>query len=205
MDEMLDEEKREMFELYNSALKITLTKVEILDKNYKFIDGPNPIDHIKSRVKSIDSLLEKLRRKNIQINMENIRENIEDIAGIRIICSFESDVYKIAELIKKQEDITFVREQDYIAFPKPNGYRSYHMIIKVPVYLIDRVELVKVEIQIRTDAMDFWASLEHKARYKYKGDVPEHLIKELKVCAEKIHELDGRMYLISDLIHLINE
>lgn len=204
MDEMLDEEKAELFELYNSALKIVLTKIEILDSNYKFISGPNPIEHIKSRVKSINSLLDKLKRKNVEISMESIKEKIEDIAGIRVICSFENDVYKIAEFIKKQEDVTFVREKDYIASPKPNGYRSYHMIIKVPVYLVDRVELVKVEVQIRTDAMDFWASLEHKARYKYNGDVPEHLIKELKICAEKIHDLDGRMYLISDIIHLIN-
>lgn len=200
-----NKELKQILDIYNSALKVTSTKVEVLYNMYKSLKLPNPISHVETRVKTIDSIYEKLERRNLERNNEVIKENIEDIAGIRIICSFESDVYKIAELLKNQEDVTFMREKDYIKEPKPNGYRSYHMIIKVPVYLIDKVELVKVEVQIRTNAMDFWASLEHKAKYKYDGEVPEHLVKELKICSEKIHELDKRMYLINDIIHLINE
>lgn len=200
-----NKELKQILDIYNSALKVTSTKVEVLYNMYKSLKLPNPISHVETRVKTIDSIYEKLERRNLERNNEVIKENIEDIAGIRIICSFESDVYKIAELLKNQEDVTFMREKDYIKEPKPNGYRSYHMIIKVPVYLIDKVELVKVEVQIRTNAMDFWASLEHKAKYKYDGEVPEHLVKELKLCSEKIHELDKRMYLINDIIHLINE
>ncbi|MEG1363600.1 MAG: GTP pyrophosphokinase family protein [Clostridia bacterium] len=206
--DIVDENKikdfKDLLYIYNSGLKIVKTKIEILSESYNNIEKYNPIEHIKSRIKSLESIDEKIKRKNINKDIESIKDKIEDIAGIRIICSFANDVYKVAEDIKKQPDVIFISEDDYIKNPKKNGYRSYHMIIKVPVYLVDRVEQAKVEVQIRTEAMDFWASLEHKANYKFNGDVPKHLLDEFKVCSEKIDELDKRMFLIKDIIYLIN-
>ncbi|MEG1142500.1 MAG: GTP pyrophosphokinase family protein [Clostridia bacterium] len=206
--DIVDENKikdfKDLLYIYNSGLKIVKTKIEILSESYNNIEKYNPIEHIKSRIKSLESIDEKIKRKNINKDIESIKDKIEDIAGIRIICSFANDVYKVAEDIKKQPDVIFISEDDYIKNPKENGYRSYHMIIKVPVYLVDRVEQAKVEVQIRTEAMDFWASLEHKANYKFNGDVPKHLLDEFKVCSEKIDELDKRMFLIKDIIYLIN-
>jgi len=189
--------------LYESALKIVETKVQVLNECYKDTYH-NPIEHIKTRIKNVDSIYEKAKRKEIPMTIKSIRENIDDIAGIRIICPFSKDIYELAEILKKQKDVEFINETNYITSPKTSGYRSYHMIVKVPVYLPDKVENIKVEIQIRTEAMDFWACLEHKARYKYNGEIPEHLINEFKLCSDKIAELDERMFLIQDIINLIN-
>ena len=189
--------------MYNSAIKIVNTKIDILNDSYKNLEY-NPIENVKSRLKTQESIYDKLKRRELPISSISAKENLEDIAGVRIICAFSKDIYELAEIIKKQDDIKFIRESDYINNPKPSGYRSYHMVVEVPIYVPDGVENVKVEIQIRTKAMDFWACLEHKARYKFNGNVPEHLGKEFKVCADKIAELDERMFLIHDIIKLIN-
>jgi len=193
------------YNIYRSALRIVLTKIEILEQDYKNSDKYNPIEHIKTRMKSEESIYNKLQRKGLEITESNLLENIEDVAGLRIICPFTTDIYAVIEAIKRQEDIKIVRESDYIKNPKPSGYRSYHMIVEVPVYLSEKTEYVKVEIQIRTQGMDFWGSLEHKAKYKYNGEVPAHLVKEFKVCAKQTEELDKRMNLINEIIQLINE
>ena len=203
MNEKINEIKK-MITMYTSALRIVETKVQILNENYKNT-GHNPIEHIKTRVKSIESIIEKAKRKNIEMEISAIKEEIEDIAGIRIICPFSKDIYELAQILKEQEDVEFIKEIDYITNPKPSGYRSYHMIVKVPVYLPNKTEKIKVEIQIRTEAMDFWACLEHKAKYKYNGKIPAHLSNEFKVCSDKIAELDERMFLLQDIIALINE
>jgi len=195
---------KELIILYSSALKIVNTKIEILNENYKH-STYNPIEHIKARIKSLDSIYEKLERKGHPITIESIKENIDDIAGIRIICAFSKDIYELATLLKAQSDMEFIREIDYITSPKPSGYRSYHMVVKVPVYTPKSVEYAKVEIQIRTEAMDFWACLEHKAKYKYDGVIPEALSNEFKECAKKISELDQTMFLIQEKIHHANE
>ncbi len=189
---------------YNSALKTMQTRLEILREGYQTLESYNPIEHIAARIKSFDSMANKLRNKKLPLTLESLTENLNDIAGVRIICSFTKDIESIVAALKMQEDLNFLREMDYIREPKPSGYRSYHLILTVPVYLTDHVEHVKTEIQIRTQAMDFWASLEHKVRYKYEGEVPEHLANELRMCADKIDELDNRMYLIHDIINLIN-
>ncbi|WP_047981916.1 GTP pyrophosphokinase [Ornithinibacillus contaminans] len=178
---------------YKFGLHEMNTKIEILKEEFQHIHDYNPIEHIKSRLKSPESILKKIAQKELDFNFDTIRENIHDIAGIRIVCSFVTDIYKISDMIQKQEDITVIDCKDYIKNPKPNGYQSLHLILSVPVFLSDRVEKVHVEIQIRTVAMDFWASLEHKIYYKYDKAIPAHLSKELKDAADVATELDHRM------------
>ncbi len=186
--------------LYESALKQVNTKLEILNDEFKVIHQYNPIEHISSRIKSPESIAKKIRRKGVPLTVDNIVRYINDIAGIRIICSFTSDIYRIADLIKDQDDVKVIKVKDYIKSPKENGYKSYHMIVSVPVYLSDMVVETKVEIQIRTIAMDFWASLEHKMYYKFEGNAPEHIRKELKECADLVSFLDSKMLLINEEI-----
>lgn len=171
------------------------TKIKILKEEFEFIHDYNPIEHVKSRLKTPESILKKVRRKNLVMDLSEIRENIRDIAGIRITCSFTTDIYRIAAMLAQQPDIEIVEYKDYIENPKPNGYQSLHLICRIPVFMSDRIEKVYVEIQIRTVAMDFWASLEHKIFYKFKneGDVPEKIKKDLKDAAERITELDIKM------------
>ncbi|MCL6459465.1 MAG: GTP pyrophosphokinase family protein, partial [Gorillibacterium sp.] len=157
------------------------------------IHNYNPIEHMKSRLKNPESIIAKLKRKNLDITIANARAHIHDIAGVRIICSFTTDIYQIAELLSRQTDVTVLRVKDYIQFPKPNGYRSVHMLIMIPVFLTDRVEQVPVEIQIRTIAMDFWASLEHKIYYKFEKAIPRRITDQLKESATLIDDLDKRM------------
>jgi len=202
-EQEIEKKLKELLILYANALKIVNTKIEILNENYKIAEY-NPIEHMKSRIKTLDSIYEKLERKGLPISVKSVKDNIEDIAGARIICPFSKDIYELATILKSQNDIEFIREIDYVTNPKDTGYRSYHMIVKVPVYTPKKKEYIKVEIQIRTEAMDFWACLEHKAKYKYNGEIPDHLIKEFKLCADKIAELDERMFLIQDIINLIN-
>ncbi|MCT4607003.1 MAG: GTP pyrophosphokinase family protein [Marinisporobacter sp.] len=179
--------------IYRFALSEVNTKLNILNEEFQFIHSHNPIEHIKSRVKSTDSIISKLERKGYAITLENAQKYIHDIAGIRIICSFTSDIYTIYELIKKQSDINIIEIKDYIKNPKPNGYQSLHLIVEIPVFLSDRTAPVKVEIQIRTIAMDFWASLEHKIFYKFNKIVPESITDQLKECADVISHLDYTM------------
>ena len=178
---------------YKFAMDEVKTKIDILNQEFNYIHEYNPIEHVKTRLKTPESILKKVYRKGYELSLDSIKENIHDIAGIRIICSFVSDIYKISEMLAKQEDIQVIMCKDYIKNPKPNGYRSLHLVVKVPVFMSDRVENVSVEIQIRTIAMDFWASLEHKIYYKYDKDVPEDLIRQLKEAAEAAAELDKKM------------
>ena len=148
----------------------------------------NPIEHIKARIKSSESIVKKLKRYGYESTIENMITYVNDIAGIRIICSFTSDIYRIADMVANQKDIKVLSIKDYITYPKASGYKSYHMILSVPVYLSDRIEETKVEMQIRTVAMDFWASLEHKMHYKFEGDAPQHIKDELVECAHMVSE-----------------
>lgn len=186
--------------LYDSALKEINTKLEILNNEFKLAHQYNPIEHITSRLKSPQSIAKKIRHYGKELTVENIIQYVNDVAGIRIICSFTSDIYRIAELIARQNDIKVLKIKDYIMQPKPNGYTSYHMIVTVPVFLSDRTVDTKVEIQIRTIAMDFWASLEHKLYYKFEGNAPEHIRKQLKECSEIVSYLDQKMLSINEEI-----
>lgn len=179
--------------IYNSALKEVGTKLEILNDEFQHMHQYNPIEHIKSRIKTPQSIVKKLKKNNYESTIENMVKYVNDIAGIRVICSFISDIYRIAEMLIKQKDIRVISVKDYIQNPKPSGYKSYHLIITIPIFLSDRIVDAKVEIQIRTVAMDFWASLEHKIHYKFEGNVPLHIKQELIECANMISELDSKM------------
>jgi putative GTP pyrophosphokinase len=183
---------------YKFALDEMNTKINILKEEFIHIHEYNPIEHYNSRLKSTESIFKKLNRKNLSFSMESIRENIKDIAGIRIICPFITDVYKISQMIEKQMDIELVERKDYIQNPKPNGYQSLHLIVKIPVFMSDRVEMVFVELQIRTIAMDFWASLEHKIYYKYDKEIPGRIKISLKDAALAASELDHKMESINN-------
>ena len=198
-------EYRQMQLLYRSALKEIGTKLEILNDEFKFVHKYNPIEHIKSRLKSEESIMRKLLRKGVDVTVENIQKYIDDIAGIRVICSFTPDIYRIVDMISSQDDIEVLKAKDYMINPKPNGYRSYHLIVKVPIFLSDKVIPTKVEIQIRTVAMDFWASLEHKIAYKLVGNPPGNLMRELKACADMVDILDAKMFSLNKAITAIVE
>lgn len=186
--------------IYDSALKEINTKIEILNNEFKLKHQYNPIEHVSSRLKSPDSISKKLQRKGRATTIENVLQFVNDVAGIRVICSFTSDIYKIAKLIARQSDVEVVKVKDYISAPKPNGYMSYHMIVTIPIFLSNKMVKTKVEIQIRTIAMDFWASLEHKMYYKFEGNGPEHIRRELKECAEIVNYLDKKMLSINEEI-----
>lgn len=187
----------ELMFLYRSALQKMETKIGILNDEFQSFYNTNPIEHVKSRIKSAKSIAEKLRNLGYEDTIENMEKHLTDVAGIRVICSFMSDVMVIAEKIKQQEDVTVILVKDYMSKPKPNGYKSYHMVVTIPVYTRGKCVQVPVEIQIRTIAMDFWASLEHKINYKYEGVMPEDLINDLKECADMVELLDKRMQFIS--------
>jgi len=179
--------------LYVSATREIATKLENLNDEFKYVKDRNPIHQIKTRVKSPKSIMDKLIRRGFELSVKSARENLTDIAGVRVICPYINDIYLIADLLTSQEDIVVVRTSDYIKIPKPNGYRSLHYIVKVPVFLSSGPEHVKVEIQIRTIAMDFWASLEHDLAYKLTDRKTEDVLNELKECADVIAETDKRM------------
>ena len=186
--------------IYNSALKQISTKLEILNDEFQHVHRYNPIEHIKWRIKTPESIVKKLKKHGYESTIDNMVRYVNDIAGIRVICSFASDIYQIAEMISNQKDIQVISVKDYIVNPKASGYKSYHMLVKVPVYLSDRIADTKVEIQIRTVAMDFWASLEHKLKYKKHIKKAESISNELFYCAELIAQLDGRMQQIREKI-----
>lgn len=207
MELLLDAESQietwqEVILVYNAALKQINTKLEILNDEFQHVHQYNPIEHIKSRIKTSESIVKKLRRHGYESTIENMVKYVNDIAGIRVICSFTSDIYRIAEMIRLQNDIHVIAVKDYIRLPKASGYKSYHMLVTVPVFLSDRTVDVKVEIQIRTVAMDFWASLEHKLQYK--KNIPESQAKflkdELYDCAQQSAALDKRMQNIRNVI-----
>lgn len=187
---------------YECAIMEIETKFRVLNHELSLEYDNNPIESIKTRVKSYDSILKKIRRKNIPLNLQAIEENLKDIAGVRVICSFPDDIYKLAESFLKQDDITLIERKDYIKNPKPSGYRSLHLIVQVPIFLQNEKKMVNVEVQFRTITMDFWASLDHKMRYKKElsDEEVEILQEELYDCAKQSAALDERMQRIRDRI-----
>lgn len=186
--------------IYNSALKEMGTKVEILNDEFQHVHQYNPIEYVKTRLKTPESIVKKLKRYGHEDSIQNMIEYCNDIAGIRIVCSFTSDIYRLAEMIGKQSDITVISIKDYIKNPKPSGYKSYHMIVTIPIFLSDRMVDTKVEIQIRTIAMDFWASLEHKIYYKFEGHAPSYISHDLQECSKIVSELDEKMLMLNEAI-----
>ena len=191
--------------LYNSALKEVRTKVEILNDEFQQVHQYNPIEYIKSRIKTSESIVKKLKRCGYDSSIDNMVNYVNDIAGIRVVCSFTSDIYRLAEMIGRQNDLTVLSVKDYIKHPKESGYKSYHMLVTVPIFLTDRIIDTKVEIQIRTMAMDFWASLEHKIYYKFEGNAPEYISRELRECAGLISMLDAKMLQLNEAIQETKE
>ena len=179
--------------LYESAIEVVKTYLGILDSEFSIKFQRNPIHDIKSRMKSAESIVNKLQKKGVPLTPENARKNLLDIAGIRVTCYYISDIYVLAEMLSHRDDFVIIKQKDYIKKPKPSGYRSYHMIINVPVYLAAQKKYAPVEVQIRTIAMDFWASLEHQLRYKTSAAVTPEISQELKEVADKIAETDMQM------------
>lgn len=185
---------REMRMRYSCAIKEIRTKFDVLNSEFNVRYQRNPITSINSRLKSSTSIMEKLARKGLDFTVENVEENLYDVAGIRVVCSYVDDIYVLAHALAKQDDITVIRRKDYIKNPKPNGYRSYHMIVSVPVFFSDRTKNMAVEVQIRTIAMDFWASLEHQMKYKQEIPNQQEIVEQLTACAEQIASIDKQMY-----------
>jgi len=190
---------------YKFALDAFETKLEILKEEFQLFHDYNPIEHTKSRLKSPESILKKLHKRGHEISLPSIKNHIQDIAGIRITCSFISDIYRISDMLQNQGDLKILEIEDYIQHPKPNGYRSLHMLVEIPVFMSDRRENVCVEVQIRTIAMDFWASLEHKIYYKYNRTVPARLLQELKEASDNAAALDLKMERLHNEITEVKE
>ncbi|MFX3633651.1 MAG: GTP pyrophosphokinase family protein [Candidatus Pristimantibacillus sp.] len=186
------------FLTYKFALDEVETKLNILNEEFQFIHDYNPIEHVKTRIKTPESVIQKMRRKNLDLTLDNAKEHIRDIAGVRVICSFSTDIYQILDMIGSQTDVKVVEVKDYVKNPKSNGYKSVHLIVEIPVFLTNRTESVLVEIQIRTSAMDFWASLEHKIYYKFNESIPLSIKQQLKESADMISSLDRRMLALNE-------
>ena len=184
---------RELMAYYRCAMMEVKTKFNVLNEELSLQYDHNPIETIKTRLKTPESILEKCKRRKIAVSVESIEENIFDIAGVRVICTFPSDIYRMADALIKQDDIRLINRKDYIKEPKSNGYRSLHLIVEIPIFLHDEKKLMKVEVQFRTISMDWWASLEHKIRYKKDYTLTDETIQELKICAEISAGLDRRM------------
>lgn len=184
---------QEIMMIYESAIKQLETKLEILNKEYKVTGRRNPIETIKSRIKSPDSIAKKLEKKGLSVNFKTMTENLQDIAGVRVICPYISDIYSVKDILLKQPDIKLVEQKDYIENPKQSGYRSLHLVVEIPVYLSQTEHRVKVEVQLRTIAMDFWASLEHELKYKNEQRIPDSVRRELFRVAETIAMTDREM------------
>jgi putative GTP pyrophosphokinase len=197
----LPEDLRRLLLVSRFAIDEVMTKVSILRDELYFVAEHNPIEHVGARLKSPSSIVHKAVRKGIPLTAEAVRERMCDLAGVRVICGFVSDIYRVRDMIVRQRDLVVLEERDYIARPKPNGYKSLHLIVQLPVFLSDRSEDVVVEIQLRTIAMDTWASLEHKIYYKYDREVPRHLVDSLKLAADVAWSLDTSMERIHDEVH----
>ncbi|MCL2367821.1 MAG: GTP pyrophosphokinase family protein [Oscillospiraceae bacterium] len=191
--------------IYEWGQRTLLTKLNIMQEDFKNFQESNPIEYIKGRIKSPESIAAKLHKLNLEITAENVKNHLKDVAGIRIICPFAKDIHYLIGLLRTMPDVNILDEKDYVSNPKPSGYRSYHVILEIPVFYSGQTEHVVIELQIRTEAMNFWSTLEHKARYKYQDHIPQHLCDELVLCADKIAELDNRMFLIHEIISLINQ
>ena len=189
---------------YQSAIREVRTKLENLDEEFQLRHKRNPIHHMQSRLKTVQSITEKLQRRNLPVSFASAAENLYDIAGIRVICSYISDIYTIADLLKNQDDIVLIKEQDYITTPKKNGYRSLHLVVQVPVFLAEGKVWVPVEVQIRSIAMDLWASLDHQLRYKEPHRIPKELSAELLHTAKDMAEIDLRMQRIYNMVEKLD-
>ncbi len=187
---------QELMSYYRCALMEVETKFNVLNEEMSILYDRNPIESIKSREKSFESIFAKLQRKGLPLTEASIANHINDIAGIRVICSFQEDVYKLTEALIQQDDVTLITKKDYISNPKDNGYRSMHLIIEIPIFLAETKKMMRVEIQLRTIAMDFWASLEHKLKYKQEVENATYVVQELKECADIIALVDRRMELL---------
>lgn len=193
-------EFRQMMMMYSCAIKEIKTKLQVLNDELSIKRQRNPIEFIKTRVKQPDSIASKLRRKGYPVTVQSVFENLSDVAGVRVICAFIDDIYKVADMLTAQDDIELIKRKDYIKNPKMNGYRSLHLIIEVPVFFSDHKEQIRVEVQIRTIAMDFWASLEHQLKYKKDIDDAESIMYELRACADVINRTDYHMKSLRDRI-----
>lgn len=186
-------ELAEMEHLYNAAIRQLTSKFEILNDEFRVKYERSPIHHIGSRLKSSASIVKKLMKRGKEVSVESAKENINDIAGVRVVCHYLDDVYDVADMLLRQSDVKLVRRQDYIQTPNYNGYRSLHLDVEIPVYLSDKTELVQAEVQLRTIGMDFWASLEHDLRYKSDKNIPHSIIEQMLACAAEIEDIDKRM------------
>lgn len=195
-----EDELIKMMMIYNCAIRRVKTKFQVLNDELSITRQRNPIEFIKSRIKQPKSISSKLRRKGFPVTVESVMENLSDVAGIRVICAFIDDIYKVADMFTAQDDIELIKRKDYIKRPKMNGYRSLHLIVEVPVFFSDHKEHVRVEVQIRTIAMDFWASLEHQLKYKKDVVDAENIIYELRACADVINRTDYHMQSLRDRI-----
>ena len=193
-----------MQQIYEAGIKEVRTKLEILDAEFKVKHDHNPIHHIESRLKSPESILNKAISKDIPVTERSLEENIHDIAGIRVICNYVDDVYKVAQLLTNQDDIQLIEMKDYIQNPKESGYMSLHLVLEVPIFLSEGPKPIHVEVQLRTIAMDFWASLEHKLKYKTDNNVSDDVKKELQECAKSIAEIDLKMQNIHNRLNSKN-
>ena len=202
--DQLDQWKTLML-LYNAALQEVQARVNVLNDEFHHINDYNPIEHVKARIMSRFCIVKKVKRLGFEATIDNMYRELHDIAGIRIICSFTSDIYYLAEAIARQDDMQVEMVKDYIANPKPNGYRSYHMVVVVPIYLSSGRVRIRVEIQIRTIAMDFWASLEHKIHYKFEGAAPAHMREDLRACADMAALLDKQMLALNESLQRAGE
>lgn len=191
--------------IYESALIQMASRIEVLNKELSHVYQYNPIEYVKSRLKTPESIMKKLRKNRHNITIDDMVEYVNDIAGIRITCSFFTEVYFLADMLARQDNLSVIHIKDYIGHPKESGYKSYHMLLSIQVALADAVIPTKVEVQIRTMAMDFWASLEHKIHYKFEGNAPEHIKDELVECAQMVSDLDARMLALNDEIQHIGQ
>ena len=189
--------------LYEAGIREIKTKLDILSDESNISGKPSPIDSIKSRIKSPRSIIKKLKRRGFPISLQSMKDNLNDIGGIRVICPFIQDIYTVADMLMRQSDLTLIEKKDYIANPKPNGYRSLHLILEVPIFLSETTKPVRIELQLRTIAMDFWASLEHQLRYKSDVQVPPHISDDLKECADVIAATDEEMQRIAKELHVL--
>lgn len=199
----MDKEKELMLK-YSFALEVLKTEINILIKNYEYKNNYNPVEHIKSRIKSKESAIKKLDEKGYDLTYENLEKHVHDMVGIRIVCSFMSDVYEIINLIKGSKQFKILEEKDYINDPKDSGYSSYHINLLVPIHLDNKIEYVEAEVQVRTIAMDFWASLDHKIRYKFPSEIPDEVKEEMFNCSLDIRTLDDKMENLSQIMKKYN-
>ena len=188
---------------YHCAILEMRTKLEVLSRDMSVRYRRNPIEFIESRLKRPSSIARKLQKSGLEVTVENMTEHLSDIAGIRVLCAYIDDIYEIARMLARQQDVRIINVKDYIKHPKENGYRSYHMIVEIPVYFSDEVRPVRCEIQIRTIAMDFWATLDHDMQYKKEVEDAEEIMRELKACADVIHSTDEKMMRLRERIHRI--